>query len=111
MNIPEIKLSEGKVQEETKSLPIKVNGQEEQIVIRKISIGARKKIMKDCTKSSVVGTQLQAEIKNEEVQVSLFKAMYVSGPFKVEEIEKLPDYVLDYVLAAYEEWAGLEKKN
>lgn len=111
--IPEVTITEKGFQEETRSIPIKVNGKEEEIVLRKITAGTRGKIRNECTKIRHLGGQTQVDVNDAELEIKTVHAAIVSAPFPhtIEEVKKMPAEVLDYIILEYAEFAGVSDKK
>ena len=106
--IPEMKIEDGKVVEETISVDIVINGKTEQIVLRKLSSGSRSKITATCTKTRYLAGQPQIDINNAELESALLSNAIVSAPFPydVEGIKALPSDVSDYIMQAWSNFAN-----
>ena len=102
--IPEMKIEDGKVVEETISVDIVVNGKTEKIVLRKLSSGVQGKIRTACTKTRFLAGQAQVDINDAELEVQLLQAAIVSAPFPTDlaSIKELPSEVASYLIS---EWS------
>lgn len=100
--------------EQTKQVPLIVNGSEVFIVIRKLNTGVRNKIRSDCTKITIVGGQPNVKVDELEIQEKILAQAIVSAPFEVnmETIKSLPCEVTDYLFEEYTAFAEpSQKKN
>jgi len=100
--------------EQTKNIPLLVNGKEILIKIRKLSTGVRNKIRSECTKTTILGGQPQVKVDETEIQEKILAKAIVEAPFEisVEIIKKLPFDVTDYIFEEYSQFAEpTQKKN
>jgi hypothetical protein len=106
MEIPSMKIEDGKIVEETMTLDIVVNGKTEQIVLKKLSSGERSKITSACTKTRHLGGQAQVDINSAELESQLLCAAIVSAPFPhdLNGVKNLPSDVSDYIMTAWTEF-------
>jgi len=106
--IPEMKIEEGKIVEETISVDLVVNEKTEQIVLKKLSSGVRNKITADCTKTKVLAGQQNVDINTADLAVKMLQAAIVSAPFPhdLEGIKNLPADVADYLMLAWSEFSN-----
>lgn len=113
--IPDLQIdSQKRVVEQTKEIPLNVNGQLISIVIRKLSTGSRNKIRSDCTKTTILGGQPQVKVDDQAIQEMILSQAIVSAPFDttIEGIKKLPCEVTDYLFEEYTQFAEpTQKKN
>ena len=106
--------AKNRIVEETKDIPLMINGKEEFVTIKKLNTGTRNKIKAECTKTTVLGGQPQIKIDETEIQEKILSQAIVKAPFEttVEDIKKLPTDVTDYLFEEYNEFAeSSEKKN
>jgi len=108
--IPEMKIENGKVIEETISVDIVVNGKTEQIVLRKLSSGVQGRIRTLCTKTKFLAGQPQITINDAELESQLLQAAIVSAPFPTDlaGIKDLPSEVGSYLLS---KWSNFTKSS
>lgn len=106
--IPQMKIEDGKIVEETMSLDIIVNGKPEKIILKKLSSGERSKITSSCTKTKYLAGQPQIDVNNAEIESALLSAAIVSAPFPsdIAGIKALPSDVTDYIMAAWVEFTS-----
>lgn len=114
-NIPDLQIdAKNRFIEQTKKVPLLVNGVETQITIRKLNTGVRNKIRSECTKTNIVGGQPQIKIEELEIQEKILAQAIAEAPFEIniETIKKLPCEVTDYLFEEYTEFAEpSQKKN
>ena len=106
--VPNLKLNEkNEVIDETKDVPITINGTRAFVSIRKLSTGARNKIKAECTQTKILGGQPQITVNDQEVQEKILSACIIKAPFdaSVNGIKKLPAQVSDYLFEEYQEFA------
>ena len=113
--IPNLEIdAKNRIVEQTKKIPLQVNGKEVSITIRKLNTGVRNKLQSDCTKISVVGGQSSVKVDDSEIQEKILAKAIIDAPFdiSVETIKGLPSDVTDYIFREYSEFAEpTEKKN
>lgn len=112
--IPNLVLGENKqIVEQHKEIPIKVNGEDQVIVIRKLPTGIRNKIRDECSKTSVVGGQRQIKVNEVELQEKILEKAIINAPFDIslESIKSLPVDVSDYIFEEYLEFAEPSPKK
>lgn len=107
-NIPELKLENSKVILPEKEVPLMINGQLENITIKKISSGERRDIMKQCMNTKFVGQQMQGNFDGLSYQIQILQKAIIKAPFPIEVkfIETLPEQVLDYLYKQYSDFFG-----
>jgi len=114
-NIPNLDIdAKNRIVEQTKKIPLLINGNEVLITIRKLSTGVRNKIRSECTKTTVMGGQPQVKIDETEIQEKILSQAIVEAPFDttIDGIKKLPVEVSDYVFEEYNKFAEpSQKKN
>ena len=114
-NIPDLQIdAKNRIIDETKEIPLKVNGKDLFVTITKLNTGTRNKIKSECTKTTILGGQPQIKIDETEIQEKILSKSIVKAPFEtsVEDIKKLPAEVTDYLFNEYNEFAEpSEKKN
>lgn len=113
MEIPNIKQNENGIVLETTSVPIKINGEDKEVKMKKISAGERREVSKRCVKTSLVGSQITGNIDPMEYQMALLSKVIVEAPFPVtiEFISSLPDEVVDYLFTEYNKIGDSSKKK
>ena len=115
MAIPDLQIdAKNRIVEQTKEIPLMVNGKEEMITIRKLNTGVRNKIKSECSKTTILGGQPQVKIDESEIQEKILSKAIIKAPFEysVEDIKRLPAEVTDYLFDEYNEFAEpTEKKN
>ncbi len=113
--IPELGIdAKNRIIEQTKKIPLRVNGEEIFVTIRKLSTGARNKIRSESTKTTVIGGQPNVKIDELEIQEKILAQAIVDAPFErtIEVIKTLPSDVADYLFEEYSNFAEpTEKKN
>lgn len=113
--IPNLKIdAKNRIIEQTKKIPLLINGKEVLITIRKLSTGVRNKIRSECTKTTILAGQPQVKVDELEIQEKIVSKAIVEAPFEttVEDIKKLPCEVTDYIFDEYTNFAEpSEKKN
>ena len=113
--IPDLQIdAKNRIIEQTKEIPLAINGKEEMVTIRKLNTGTRNKIKSECTKTTILGGQPQIKIDESEIQEKILSKAIVTAPFEtgVEDIKKLPAEVTDYLFDEYNDFAEpSEKKN
>ena len=113
--IPSMEINaKNQIVEQTKDVPLMINGKEEMIVIRKLNTGIRNRIKSECTKTTILGGQPQIKIDEKEIQEKILSEAIIKSPFEtsVVELKKLPTDVTDYLFDEYNDFAEpSEKKN
>ena len=113
--IPDLQIdAKNRIVEQTKEIPLMINGNEEMVTICKLNTGTRNKIKSECTKTTILGGQPQIKIDESEIQEKILSKAIIKAPFEigVDDIKKLPAEVTDYLFDAYNEFAEpSEKKN
>lgn len=108
MEIPDLQIdAKNRIIEQTKKIPLKVNGQDVEMTIRKLDTGSRNKIRSECTKTTVLGGQPQVKVDELEIQEKILARAIIDAPFdfSVEGIKRLPADVTDYIFNEYNEFA------
>lgn len=115
MTIPNLEIdAKNRFIEQTKKIPILINGEEKTILIRKLSTGTRNKIRNDCTKTTIIAGQPNVKIDELEIQEKILAQAIIDAPFEIniETIKLLPCEVADYIFNEYNEFAEpSQKKN
>ena len=115
--IPDLSLdAKNRIIEQTIKIPLKVNGKDAHVILRKLNTGTRNRIRSECSKTTFLGGQPQVKIDESEIQEKILAKAIVETSFEfdisVESIKKLPSEVTDYLMNEYEEFANpSEKKN
>ena len=113
--IPDLQIdAKNRIMDQTKDIPLKINGVEQMVTICKLNTGVRNKIKAECTKTTILGGQPQIKVDDSEIQEKILSKAIIKAPFEttVEDIKKLPAEVTDYLFDAYNEFAEpSEKKN
>ncbi len=115
--IPDLSLdAKNRIIEQTIKIPLKVNGKDASVVLRKLNTGTRNKIRSECTKTTFLGGQPQIKVDESEIQEKILAKAIVETSFEfeisVESIKKLPSDVTDYLMQEYDNFANpSEKKN
>ncbi len=113
-NVPNLQIdAKNRVIEQTKKIPLQVNGKEVLITIRKLNTGVRNKIKSECTKTSIVAGQPHIKVDDSEIQEKILAKAIVEAPFEisVESIKGLPSEVSDYLFYEYSEFAEPSDKK
>jgi hypothetical protein len=108
MEIPDLQIdAKNRIIEQTKKIPLKVNGQDAEVTIRKLDTGSRNKIRSECTKTTVLGGQPQVKVDELEIQEKILSKAIIDAPFDftVEGIKRLPADVTDYIFEEYNNFA------
>ena len=80
--IPDLGIdAKNRIIEQTKKIPLLVNGKEILITIRKLSTGVRNKIRTECTKTTIHGGQPQIKVDELEIQEKILEKAIVEAPF------------------------------
>jgi len=115
MEIPDLQIdAKNRIIEQTKKVPLKVNGQDIEITIKKLDTGTRNKIRSECTKTTILAGQPQVKVDETEIQEKILSKAIMDAPFdfSVDGIKKLPSEVTDYLFDEYSEFAEpSQKKN
>jgi len=113
--IPDLQIdAKNRIIEQTKKIPLLVNGENVQVTIRKLNTGMRNKIRSECTKTTVLGGQPQVKIDESEIQEKILAKAIIDAPFdiSIESMKALPAEVTDYIFDEYTLFAEpTEKKN
>ncbi|KKK88464.1 hypothetical protein LCGC14_2742910 [marine sediment metagenome] len=102
--VPKLEIdAKNRIVEQTKEIPLIVNGKKTMITIRKLSTGVRNKIRSECSKTTILGGQPQVKVDELEIQEKILAKAIVKAPFEisVEGIKSLPCEVTDYIFEAY----------
>ena len=113
MEIPEMKIENGEVVFEILEVPLKVNGTEVIIKMKKITSGKRREIIKKYVKTGISGQQAKGEVTDPlGIQLAILAVLIVEAPFPSSEkdLEKLPEEVVDYLYSSYEELTKKKQK-
>jgi len=110
--IPEMQVSENKVVIQTTEIPLIVNGEEVNIVMRKLPIGDKQGLIRASAQTKLVGQQVTGNIDSVGYQIGMLSKVIVKAPFPTDEpgIRQLDEKVVDYLFAEYEAWASPKKK-
>lgn len=105
-NIPEMKIENNKIIEETMILDLVVNGVTEQVVLRKLSSGVQGRIRSACVKTRYLAGQPQVDINDAELEAQLLHAAIVSAPFPHDlvGVKNLPADVFGYITSKWSEF-------
>lgn len=106
--IPNLQVdAKNRIIEQTKKIPLIINGKEVFITIRKLDTGTRNKIRSECTKTTVLGGQPQVKVDESEIQEKILSKAIIEAPFdtSVAEIKKLPCEITDYLFGEYTDFA------
>ena len=113
--IPQLKITEGKIVEETMSIDLVVNEKTEQIVMKKLSSGEAGKIRALHVKTKYLAGQPSMQVDENGLKDALLQASIVSAPFPydLEGIKNLPDDVNNYLFSQWSEFTNPtpEKKD
>ena len=113
--IPDLGIdAKNRIIEQTKKIPLLVNGKDVLITIRKLNTGVRNKIRSECTTTTILGGQPQVKIDETEIQEKILAKAIVEAPFdiSIDTIKKLPCEVTDYIFEEYSKFAEPSlKKN
>ena len=104
MEIPNIKVSEqGVVELEQIEVPLMVNGEEMNIILRKLSTAERNQIRSECAKTKFIGGQPQVNLDERELDEKILAKAIVESPIgnALEDIKKWPSDVTDYLMEAW----------
>jgi len=107
-NVPDLQIdAKNRIIEQTKKVPLKVNGHDVEITIRKLDTGTRNKIRSECTKTTILGGQPQVKVDELEIQEKILAKTIIDAPFdfSVDGIKKLPVEVTDYLFEEYTNFA------
>ena len=114
-NIPDLGIdAKNRIIEQTKKIPLLVNGEDNHIMIRKLSTGTRNKIRSECTKTTIIGGQPSVKVDETEIQEKILSQAIIEAPFEINiaVIKSLPCEVTDYIFDEYSLFAEpIEKKN
>ena len=114
-NIPNLPIdAKNRIIEQTKQVPLMINGVEAFVTIRKLSTGVRNKLRSECAKTTIVGGQPSVKIDEQEIQEKILSQAIKEAPFEttVEAIKTLPCEVTDYLFEEYSKFAEpSQKKN
>ncbi len=113
-NVPNLEIdAKNRVIEQTKDIPLQVNGKEVLITIRKLNTGVRNRIRSECTKTTMIAGQPVVKVDDSEIQEKILSKAIVSAPFEisVEAIKGLPSDVSDYLFYEYSEFAEPSDKK
>ena len=114
MEIPDLQIDANKrIVEQTKKIPLKVNGKDVEITIRKLNTGVRNKIRSDCTKTTILAGQPHIKVDDSEIQEMILSKAITDAPFDtgIEDIKNLPSEVTDYIFEEYTKFAEPSTKK
>ena len=105
--IPQINIEGKRIVEETKEVPLIINGIEEKIVLRKLRTGERNKIRSEVTKTTMMGGMPKVEVNESEIQEKILHLAIIKAPFdtSIQGIKNLPAEVTDYLFDEYTKFA------
>ena len=106
--VPDLRLGDKQqVREQKIEIPLKINGKDAKVEIKKLSTGERNKIRSDCTKTKILGGQPNITVNDSEIQERILAACIVTAPFdsSLNGIKLLPAEVSDYLFEEYTEFA------
>jgi len=112
--IPDLKLDEQqRIAIQSIDVPLKINGKDAVVVIKKLSTGVRNKISSECTQTKILGGQPSITVNESEIQEKILSACIVSAPFDIslKGIKDLPAEVSDYLFEEYREFAEPSDKK
>ena len=91
--IPDLGIdAKNRIIEQTKKIPLLVNGKEILITIKKLSTGVRNRIRSECSKTTILGGQPQVRIEELEIQEKILAKAIVEAPFEVSVEGNYLDY-------------------
>ena len=108
MEIPNLKLDEQqRISVQTIDVPLKINGTDAKVTIRKLSTGVRNKIRSECTETKILAGQPSVKVNDAEIQEKILHACIVEAPFgtSLNDIKELPAEVSDYLFNEYNSFA------
>ena len=108
MNIPNINLDEsGKFIEQILTLPLKVNGEDKNIILKKLTAGERGQIRAKHVQTKIVGGQPVVKLNEAELEMALIHAAIKEAPFphKLEDVKNFDSSLMDYLLTEYGEFS------
>ena len=99
--------AKNKIITETKKVPLKVNGEEQFIILKKLSTQERNKVRSECTQTKIIAGQPSIKINDSEIQEKILVASIVEAPFEHDlmGIRNLPAEVSDYLFNEHNEFA------
>ncbi len=106
--VPDLKLDEQqRVAKQSIEVPLKINGKDATVEIKKLSTGVRNKISSDCSTTKIIAGQPSITVNEEEVQEKILTACIVKAPFDhtLQGIKDLPSDVSDYLFEEYRNFA------
>lgn len=106
MEIPNIKIEEGKIVSDILEVPIVINGETKSVKMIKITSGKRREVFKKYLKTDLSNNQLKSEITDPlGVQIGILSEVIIEAPFDTTEkgLNSLPEEVVDYLYSKYEE--------
>jgi len=112
--VPDLKLGEKQqVRDQKIDIPLKINGKETNITIKKLNTGIRNKIRSECTQTKIIGGQPSVKVDDTEIQEKILSACIVQAPFdtSLSGIKELPAEVSDYLFEKYNEFAEPSSKK
>ncbi|MBT7402273.1 hypothetical protein HN777_00605 [Candidatus Woesearchaeota archaeon] len=106
--IPQLKIEDGKVVEDTISVDIVVNDNTEHVVMKKLSSGEAGKIRSAHVKTRYLAGQPSMNVDESALKDGLLQAAIVSAPFEhdLEGIKNLPDDVNTYLFTAWSNFSN-----
>jgi len=112
--VPDLKLDEQqKIVVQSVEVPLKINGTEAKVTLRKLSTGVRNKIRSECTQTKIIGGQPSVTINDVEIQEKILNACILKAPFDTTKngIRELPAEVSDYLFEEYNNFAEPSDKK
>lgn len=112
-NIPNIQMNGNELVVETFEIPIRANGEEAIVKVKKLTAGERRDISKKCLKTQLVGAQMTGDLDMMSFQIQSLALSIVDAPFphSLKDIENLPEHVLDYLYKEYSKVVGDPNKK
>lgn len=113
MDIPNIKIEEGKIVSDILEVPILINSETKQVKMTKITSGKRREVIKKYVKTGVSNQVVKGEVTDPlGIQVGILSEVIFEAPFDYTEagLGKLPEDVVDYLYSQYENWSK-KKQN
>lgn len=111
--VPELNIEDNKIVMPTKKVPLRVNEENKEITIKKLTTGERNKIRQKCVNTTIKAGQPSGDVNSEELQERILSKVIVDAPFDTSQkgIQQLPDNVADYLWRQYTKFGEPSKKK
>jgi len=112
--VPDMQIdAKNKIVYQTHDVPLKINGEEKKVVLRKLNTREKNKITDACTSVKIVGNQQSVKVDHTAIKVKILSVSMIEAPFEISEsmINDLPAEVSDYLFGEYNDFAEPSDKK